>query len=78
MKSCVSRGAAALLIAMPFALSAQEASPTDDEVTEEIIVTAQKRATSLQDVPFSIAAPVRARSRFAASARARSFAISLA
>ena len=30
--------------------------PTDDEITEEIIVTAQKRATSLQDVPFSVAA----------------------
>ena len=56
MKSCVSRGAAALLIAMPFTLSAQEASPTDDELVQEIIVTAQKRATSLQEVPFSIAA----------------------
>ena len=30
--------------------------PTDDEIIEEIIVTAQKRATSLQEVPFSIAA----------------------
>ncbi len=56
MKSCFPRGVAALLVAMPFALSAQEASPTDDEITEEIIVTAQKRATSLQDVPFSVAA----------------------
>ncbi|HEY6123431.1 MAG TPA: TonB-dependent receptor [Steroidobacteraceae bacterium] len=56
MKSWIPRGAAALLIAVPFASSAQEASPTDDEITEEIIVTAQKRATSLQDVPFSVAA----------------------
>ncbi|HEU4779026.1 MAG TPA: TonB-dependent receptor [Steroidobacteraceae bacterium] len=56
MKSRFTRGAAALLIAMPFTLSAQETSPTDEEITEEIIVTAQKRATSLQEVPFSIAA----------------------
>jgi iron complex outermembrane receptor protein len=56
MKSSFSRGVAALFIAMPFAISAQEASPTDDEITQEIIVTAQKRATSLQDVPFSVAA----------------------
>jgi iron complex outermembrane receptor protein len=56
MKSVFSRGAAALLIAMPFAISAQEASPADDNAIDEIIVTAQKRATSLQDVPFSVAA----------------------
>ena len=56
MKSSFTRGSAALLIAMPFAVSAQEASPTDDEIIEEVIVTAQKRATSLQEVPFSIAA----------------------
>ena len=30
--------------------------PTDEEISEEIVVTAQKRATALQDVPFSIAA----------------------
>ncbi len=42
---------------LPFALSAQKRrEPTEDDVTEEIIVTAQKRATSLQDVPFSVAA----------------------
>lgn len=56
MKSVFSRGAAALLIAMPFAISAQQTSPSEDDITEEIIVTAQKRATSLQDVPFSVAA----------------------
>ena len=56
MKSWIPRGAAALLIAMPFASSAQEAASTDDDLIAEIIVTAQKRATSLQDVPFSIAA----------------------
>src|SRR5690348_12833904 len=55
MNPWIPRGAAALLVAIPFAISAQQAS-TDDEITEEIIVTAQKRATSLQDVPFSVAA----------------------
>ena len=30
--------------------------PTDEEISEEIVVTAQKRATSLQEVPFSVAA----------------------
>ena len=56
MKSRIPRGAAALLMAVPFTLSAQENKPTDDALIEEIIVTAQKRATSLQDVPFSVAA----------------------
>ena len=56
MKSWVSRGIAASLAVTPFSVSAQTTPPTDDEVTEEIIVTAQKRATNLQDVPFSIAA----------------------
>jgi iron complex outermembrane receptor protein len=56
MKVRVSHGAVALFFAMPFAVSAQTAPPTDDEISEEIIVTAQKRATTLQDVPFSVAA----------------------
>jgi iron complex outermembrane receptor protein len=56
MKFSFSRGVAALFIAMPFASSAQEAATADQDLLEEIIVTAQKRATSLQDVPFSIAA----------------------
>jgi outer membrane receptor protein involved in Fe transport len=30
--------------------------PTDEEINEEIVVTAQKRATALQEVPFSVAA----------------------
>ena len=55
MKFSFARGVAALFVAMPFAASAQEAS-ADPDLLEEIIVTAQKRATSLQDVPFSIAA----------------------
>jgi len=55
MNSWIPRGGAALFLAMPFALSAQQVS-NDDELVEEIIVTAQKRATSLQDVPFSVAA----------------------
>jgi len=60
MKAPITRGAAALLIATPFAVSAQTTPPatppTDEEISQEIIVTAQKRATSLQDVPFSVAA----------------------
>jgi iron complex outermembrane receptor protein len=61
MKSWIGRGAAALFVT-PLAVSlspaaqAQDAPPSDDEITQEIIVTAQKRATSLQEVPFSIAA----------------------
>ena len=45
-----------LLFVVPFAASAQNAPATDEEINEEIIVTAQKRATSLQEVPFSVAA----------------------
>src|SRR4051812_39028605 len=55
MKSWIGRGAAVVFF-LPFVATAQDAPPTDDEINEEIIVTAQKRATSLQDVPFSIAA----------------------
>jgi outer membrane receptor protein involved in Fe transport len=32
-------------------------APGEDRILEQIIVTAQKRATALQDVPFSVAAP---------------------
>jgi iron complex outermembrane receptor protein len=57
MKSWIPRGIAASLIATPVAILAQTPSPAaDDETIEEVIVTAQKRATSLQDVPFSVAA----------------------
>jgi outer membrane receptor protein involved in Fe transport len=57
MKSWKSRGGAALLMGLPLAVTAQNAAqPTDDEISEEIVVTAQKRATALQEVPFSIAA----------------------
>jgi iron complex outermembrane recepter protein len=57
MKRGISRGAAVLFTGLPFAICAQNAqTPTDDEITEEITVTAQKRATALQDVPFSVAA----------------------
>ena len=56
MKSRIGRGAAALFFISPFIAQGQNAQPTDDEINEEIIVTAQKRATSLQDVPFSVAA----------------------
>src|SRR5262245_53292743 len=38
-----------------FAFAASE--PSGEEIIELIIVTAQKRETALQDVPFSVAAP---------------------
>jgi iron complex outermembrane receptor protein len=41
------------VLAFPFAALAQQ---SDEQAIDEIIVTAQKRATSLQDVPFSVAA----------------------
>jgi iron complex outermembrane receptor protein len=56
MKSWISRGIAASLAVTPFAISAQTSPTADDETIDEVIVTAQKRATSLQDVPFSVAA----------------------
>src|SRR4249920_1034383 len=56
MSSRTLRGLAALLVIVPIAAVAQKPEPPEDEVTEEIIVTAQKRATNLQDVPFSVAA----------------------
>jgi iron complex outermembrane receptor protein len=59
MKTWNSRGAAVLLMVLPFAASAQTPSPsnpTDDEISEEIVVSAQKRTTTLQEVPFSVAA----------------------
>ncbi len=57
MKTGISRGAAALLLGLPFAINAQNTTPpTDDEISEEIVVTAQKRASSIQEVPFSVAA----------------------
>jgi iron complex outermembrane recepter protein len=57
MKSWIGRGVAACCLVTPFAIAtAQDSPPTDDEISQEIIVTAQKRATSLQDVPFSVAA----------------------
>src|SRR5687767_13849892 len=56
MKSWIVRGGAAFCFLTPFATQAQTPVPSDDDIDEEIIVTAQKRATSLQDVPFSIAA----------------------
>ncbi len=64
MKPWNACGASSLLIAVSLAVSAQQPQqqqpaatpPLSDEDLEEIIVTAQKRETSLQDVPFSIAA----------------------
>lgn len=45
--------ASGLAVMLPLAVAAQS---TDQQAIQEIIVTAQKRATSLQDVPFSVAA----------------------
>jgi iron complex outermembrane receptor protein len=57
MKSWIGRGAAALCIFTPFAVTAQNApAEAEAEGIDEIIVTALKRGTSLQEVPFSIAA----------------------
>lgn len=42
--------------AMGMALAPRVAASAEDEILEQIIVTAQKRATALQDVPFSVAA----------------------
>jgi len=56
MSSRILRGLAALLVIAPISAVAQTPEPTEDDVTEEVIVTAQKRATNLQDVPFSVAA----------------------
>ena len=56
MNSWKTRGTAALLLGVPFAIAAQDVPPSDEELDEVIVVTAQKRATALQEVPFSIAA----------------------
>jgi len=57
MKFRMPRGSAALVFALPFAVQAQTpAQPTDEEISEEIVVSAQKRTTTLQEVPFSVAA----------------------
>jgi iron complex outermembrane receptor protein len=51
----VTRSFIALALAAPTLSFA--AAPSDENIIEQIIVTAQKRATALQDVPFSVAAP---------------------
>jgi iron complex outermembrane receptor protein len=57
MKSWIPSGSAALFVGLPLAVSAQNTpTPTAEDIEEEIVVTAQKRATTLQEVPFSVAA----------------------
>jgi iron complex outermembrane receptor protein len=48
--------AIATALGISIAPSTVQAEERDDDVLYEIIVTAQKRATALQDVPFSVAA----------------------
>ena len=48
--------AIAAALGLSIAPSVLQAAESDDDVLYEIIVTAQKRATALQDVPFSVAA----------------------
>lgn len=48
--------AIATALGLSIAPTAVRAEEADDDVLYEIIVTAQKRATALQDVPFSVAA----------------------
>jgi iron complex outermembrane recepter protein len=42
-------------ILAPLSVSAQQVPPAPTGALEEVVVTAQKRATNLQDVPFSVA-----------------------
>ncbi|HJY36328.1 MAG TPA: TonB-dependent receptor plug domain-containing protein, partial [Steroidobacteraceae bacterium] len=51
----LTRSVVALALAAPAVTFA--AAPSDDNIIEQIIVTAQKREQALQDVPFSVAAP---------------------
>ena len=51
----LTRSVLALGLAAPTLVLA--AGPSEESIIEQIIVTAQKRATALQDVPFSVAAP---------------------
>jgi iron complex outermembrane receptor protein len=48
--------AAAMGMALPTVAAAEQPAGTDQRILAEIIVTAQKRETALQDVPFSVAA----------------------
>ncbi len=52
------RAAVAAIIACPFAAQAQETAEPAPEIVglDEVIVTAQKRQQSLQDVPLSVSA----------------------
>src|SRR5689334_22896188 len=49
------RAAVILALASPFAVQAQTSNSPAGGL-EEIVVTAQKRSESLQDIPFSVAA----------------------
>src|SRR6266404_5682591 len=67
IRRSVAEPSLAVLLALPFAplVHAQQVppSPTGTEAPEQVVVTAQKRASALQDVPFSVAAPSEAQIR---------------
>src|SRR5690348_2953588 len=57
MKSWIPRGSAVLLLSSPFIAQAQGTKPpSDEDIQEEIVVTAQQRHTALQEVPYSVSA----------------------
>ncbi len=56
VRAHVARILSAAILA-PLSVSAQQAPPAPTGALEEVVVTAQKRASNLQDVPFSVAAP---------------------
>ncbi len=67
IRRSVAEPSLAVLLALPFAplVHAQQVppAPTGTEPPEQVVVTAQKRASALQDVPFSVAAPNEAQIR---------------
>jgi iron complex outermembrane recepter protein len=54
VRAHVARILSAAILA-PLSVSAQQVPPAPSGALEEVVVTAQKRATNLQDVPFSVA-----------------------